>query len=166
MKLAALALLIHPLMILAPTGLFAATDWGTKAENNPGPHGFSEVLYEFTSSSANNGSGFEGLGDTWGFNNPDDNPSAPAPYSRHWDVATGLVMLFSRFVPIIAPLALAGSLAAKKCTPMTVGTMRTDGVTFGFVLLGTILLVGALLFLPVAALGPVAEHWGPIPFGG
>jgi K+-transporting ATPase ATPase A chain len=166
MKLAALALLIHPLMILAPTGLFAATDWGTKAENNPGPHGFSEVMYEFTSASANNGSGFEGLGDTWGFNNPADNPSSPAPYSRHWDIATGLVMLISRFVPIIAPLALAGGLAAKKRTPMTVGTLRTDGVTFGFVLLGTILLVGALLFLPVAALGPVAEHWGPIPFGG
>ena len=166
MKLAALALLIHPLMILAPTGLFAATDWGTKAENNPGPHGFSEVMYEFTSASANNGSGFEGLGDTWGFNNPADNPSTPAPMSRQWDIATGLVMLISRFVPILAPLALAGSLAAKKRTPMTVGTMRTDGVTFGFVLLGTILLVGALLFLPVAALGPVAEHWGPIPFGG
>ena len=86
MKLAALALLIHPLMILAPTGLFAATDWGIKAESNPGAHGFSEVLYEFSSASANNGSGFEGLGDTWGFNNPDDNPSPPAPDSRPWDI--------------------------------------------------------------------------------
>ena len=166
MKLAALALLVHPLLILAPTGLFAATDWGIKAKNNPGAHGFSEVLYEFSSASANNGSGFEGLGDTWGFNNPDDNPVSPAPYSRPWDIACGLVMLISRFVPIIAPMAFAASLAAKKPTPVTVGTLRTDTITFGCVLLGTILLVGALLFLPVAALGPMAEHFGPIPFGG
>jgi K+-transporting ATPase ATPase A chain len=166
MKLAALALLIHPLMILAPTGLFAATDWGIKAESNPGAHGFSQVLYQFTSSSANNGSGFEGLGDTWGFNKPEDNPSPPAPYSRPLDIVTALVMLFSRFVPIIAPIAFAASLAAKKPTPVTLGTLRTDTITFAFVLLGTILLIGALLFLPVAALGPIAEHFGPIPFGG
>ena len=166
MKLASLALLIHPLMILLPAGIFVAGDWGIKAQNNPGAHGFSEVLYEFTSASANNGSGFEGLGDTFGFNKPEDNPSAPAPYGVHWDIATGLVMLISRFVPILAPIALAGSLANKKMTPVTVGTMRTDTVTFGFVLLGTILLVGALLFLPEAVLGPVAEHLGPIPFGG
>ena len=75
-------------------------------------------------------------------------------------------MLIGRFVPMLAPMALAASLAAKKPTPVTVGTLRTDTITFGFVLLGTILLVGALLFLPVAALGPIAEHLGPIPFGG
>jgi K+-transporting ATPase ATPase A chain len=166
MKLASLAMLIHPLMILIPAGIFVATDWGIKAENNPGAHGFSEIVYEFSSSSANNGSGFEGLGDTWGFNDPAANPSPPAPESPYWDIATGLVMLISRFVPIIAPIALAGSLAVKKPTPFTTGTMRTDNVTFGFVLLGTILLVGALLFLPAAVLGPVAEHLGPIPFGG
>jgi K+-transporting ATPase ATPase A chain len=162
MKLAMIALLVHPIMILMPTGLFVATDWGTKAMNNPGAHGFSEVLYEFSSSSANNGSGFEGLGDTYGAN---DNPT-PAPESPYWDIATGLVMLISRFIPVIAPLAFAASLGAKKPTPFTVGTMRTDTITFGFVLLGTIILIGALLFLPVAALGPVAEHLGPIPFGG
>jgi potassium-transporting ATPase potassium-binding subunit len=162
MKLAMLALLIHPLMILGPTGLFCAPDWGAKSTNNPAAHGFSEILYEFTSASANNGSGFEGLADTYGFA---DN-TAPAPFSPHWDIATGLVMVISRFIPIIAPLAFAGSLAAKKRTPMTIGTMRTDTVTFGFVLLGTILLVGALLFLPAAVLGPVAEHLGPMPFGG
>jgi K+-transporting ATPase ATPase A chain len=166
MKLAMLALLVHPILVLGPTGLFAALDWGTKATNNPGPHGFSEVLYEFSSASANNGSGFEGLGDTWGFKKPEDNSSPPAPYSPYWDIATGLVMLLSRFVPIIAPIALAGSLAAKRPTPFTVGTLRTDTFTFGFVLLGTIMLVGALLFLPAAVLGPVAEHLGPIPFGG
>jgi K+-transporting ATPase ATPase A chain len=165
MKLAMLALLIHPIMVLGPTGLFAARDWGSEATSNPGPHGFSQILYEFSSASANNGSGFEGLGDTWGFNDPAANPSAPAPYSPYWDIATGLVMLISRLIPIIAPLALAAGLAAKKPTPFTTGTMRTDTITFGFVLLGTILLVGALLFLPAAMLGPVAEHLGPIPFG-
>jgi K+-transporting ATPase ATPase A chain len=165
MKLAMLALLIHPLMALAPTGLFAALDWGPASTNNPGAHGFSEILYEFSSASANNGSEFGGLQQTWGFNDPKANPSPPAPYAPHWDVATGLVMLISRFVPIIAPLALAAGLAAKKPTPFTSGTMRTDTVTFGFVLLGTILLVGALLFLPAAVLGPIAEHLGPIPFG-
>jgi potassium-transporting ATPase potassium-binding subunit len=158
--------LIHPIMILGPTGLFAALDWGQKATNNPGAHGFTEILYQFSSSSANNGSGFEGLGDTWGFNKPSENNSPPAPYSREWDIATGLVMVISRFIPIIAMIALAGSLATKKTTPFTAGTLRTDTVTFGFVLLGTILLVGALLFLPAAVLGPVAEHFGPIPFGG
>src|SRR6202035_5158605 len=122
MKLAMIALLIHPILILGPTGLFAAMDWGIKAENNPGAHGFSEILYEFSSSSANNGSGFEGLGDTYGAN---DNKE-PAPESIPWDIATGLVMLMSRFIPIIAPLALAASLAAKKQTPFTSGTLRTD----------------------------------------
>jgi K+-transporting ATPase ATPase A chain len=165
MKLAMLALLIHPLMILGSTGLFAATDWAEKSENNPGAHGLSETLYEFTSSSANNGSEFGGLAQTWGFYDPKTNPSPPAQFAVNWDVATGVVMLLSRFVPIIAPLALAASLAAKKPTPFTSGTMRTDTVTFAFVLLGTILLVGALLFLPAAALGPIAEHLGPLPFG-
>jgi K+-transporting ATPase ATPase A chain len=162
MKLAMLALLVHPILVLGPTGLFAALDWGTKATNNPGAHGFSEILYEFSSSSANNGSGFEGLSDTWGANDNKDH----APYSPQWDIATGLVMLFGRFLPIVAPIALAASLATKKPTPFTSGTMRTDTVTFGFVLLGTIILVGALLFLPAAVLGPVAEHLGPMPFGG
>jgi K+-transporting ATPase ATPase A chain len=162
MKLAMIALLAHPILILMPTGLFVATDWGNKAMNNPGAHGFAEVLYEFSSSSANNGSGFEGLGDTYGAN---DNPN-PAPESPYWDISTGLVMLLGRFIPVIAPLAFAASLAKKKPTPFTVGTMRTDTFTFGCVLLGTIILVGALLFLPAAVLGPVAEHFGPMPFGG
>ncbi len=166
MKLAMLALLIHPVLILAPTGLFAVLDWGPASTSNPGAHGLSEILYEFTSSSANNGSGFEGLADTYGFYDREANPSPPAPYSPHWDIATALVMLLGRFVPIIAPLALAASLARKKPTPFTSGTLRTDTLTFACVLLGTIVLVGALLFLPVAALGPVAELLGPLPFGG
>src|SRR5229473_1335725 len=93
-----------------------------------------------------------------GFNDPKANPSAPGPNSLHWDLATGIVMLIGRFVPIIAPLALAAGLARKKPTPFTAGTLRTDTITFGCLLLGTILLVGSLLFLPAAALGPIAEH--------
>jgi potassium-transporting ATPase potassium-binding subunit len=166
MKLAMLALLIHPIMILGPTGLFAALDWGKDSTNNPGPHGYAEILYEFSSASANNGSEFGGLSTAWGFNNPKANLSPPAPHSRAWDLATALVMLISRYIPIIAPIALAASLASKKRTPFTAGTLRTDTITFGFVLLGTVLLVGALLFLPAIVLGPVAEHFGPIPFGG
>jgi len=162
MKLAMIALLVHPIMILGPTGLFAANAWGMKAESNPAAHGFSEITYEFSSASANNGSGFEGLGDTYGFN---DNPT-PAPTSPHWDIATALVMLFSRYLPIVAPIAMAASLGAKKRSPFTLGTMRDDTVTFGCLLFGTIVIIGALLFLPVAALGPLADHLGPIPFGG
>ncbi len=161
MKLAMLAFLVHPFLILVPTAVFAVTP-PREATSNPGAHGLTQILYEFSSSSAGNGSGFEGLQDTWGFN---DNKDA-APHSPAWDIATGLVMLLSRFVPIIAAITLAGSLAAKPATPFTVGTLRTDTATFGVVLLGVILLLGALVFLPAAALGPVAEHFGPMPFGG
>jgi K+-transporting ATPase ATPase A chain len=162
MKLAVLALLVHPLMILGPSGLFAATDWGMKAESNPGAHGFSQIVYQFSSSSANNGSAFDGLGVTYGFYN---NPN-PAPEAKAWDIASGLVMLFSRYLPIVAPLAMAASLGYKKQTPFGLGTLRDDTFTFGCLLFGTICIVGALLFLPAAALGPLAEHLGPIPFGG
>ncbi|WP_206999568.1 potassium-transporting ATPase subunit KdpA [Trinickia mobilis] len=162
MKLAMIALLVHPILILGPSGLFSATDWGTKAEANPGAHGFTEITYQFSSSSANNGSAFDGLATTYGFNS---NPN-PAPTAVQWDTATGLVMLFSRYLPIVAPIAMAAYLGRKKMAPATLGTMRDNTATFGFLLLGTILIVGALLFLPVAALGPLAEHLGPIPFGG
>jgi len=162
MKLAMIALLVHPIMILMPTGLFASTDWGLKATSNPGPHGFSQIVYQFSSASANNGSAFDGLGVTYGFY---DNPN-PAPEARQWDIATGLVMLLARFFPIIAPIALAAGLGAKKPSPFGAGTLRDDSLTFGFLLLGTVAIIGALLFLPVAALGPLAEHWGPFPFGG
>ena len=161
-KLAVIALLIHPLMILFPTGLFAATDWGLKATSNPGPHGFSQMLYQFSSASANNGSAFDGLGVAYGFyNNPNH-----APEAIPWDIATGLVMLFSRYLPIIAPIAMAAYLGAKKPAPFGPGTLRDDTATFGFLVLATVVIVGALLFLPMAALGPMAEHFGPIPFGG
>ena len=109
---------------------------------NPGPHGFSEILYEFTSAAANNGSGFEGLAD----NNPP------------WNIATGIVLLLGRFPALIFPLAVAGFLSAKKRVPETSGTLRTDNLTFAFMLLGTVLLVGALSFMPAVVLGPVADH--------
>jgi K+-transporting ATPase ATPase A chain len=162
MKLAMIALLVHPILILGPSGLFAATGWGTTAEANPGAHGFSEIVYQYSSASANNGSAFDGLGVTYGLN---ENAS-PSPEAVPWDIGTGLVMLFSRYLPIIAPIAMAFYLGSKKVAPATLGTMSDDTITFGALLLGTIAVVGALLFLPVAALGPLAEHLGPIPFGG
>ncbi len=142
MKLALLALLVHPLLILGGTALFAATPLGASTVLNSGSHGFSEILYEFTSAAANNGSGFEGLGDN----------TVP------WNIATGIVMLAGRYVPIILPLAIAGSLAGKKTVPETSGTLRTDTVLFGSIILGSVVFIGALLFLPVAVLGPVADH--------
>src|ERR1700733_9142429 len=161
-KLAMVALLIHPLVILLPAGLFAATSWGIKAESNPGAHGLSQIVYQFSSDSANNGSAFDGLGVTYGLNN---NPN-PAPEAVPWDIAAGFVIMFGRFIPIIAPIAMAGFLGMKKSSPFGLGTLRDDTFTFGCLLFGTIVIVGALLFMPVAALGPMAEHLGPIPFGG
>jgi K+-transporting ATPase ATPase A chain len=141
-KLAMIVMLMHPLLILGGTGIFAATDWGAKATANPGPHGFSEILYEFTSASANNGSGFEGLSD-----------NTPA-----WNIATGVVLLLGRFPGLLLPIVLAGSLAAKPRVPFSSGSLRTDDLTFALMLVGTILLVGALSFLPAVVLGPVADH--------
>jgi K+-transporting ATPase ATPase A chain len=99
------------------------------------------MLYEFSSAAANNGSGFEGLGDNTPF----------------WNISTGLVMLFSRYIPILAPLALAGFLAAKPVAPETTGTLRADTATFGVTLWTVIVILGLLMFLPVAVLGPIAE---------
>jgi K+-transporting ATPase ATPase A chain len=162
MKLAMLALLVHPIMILGPSGLFAATPWGIDAVSNPGPHGLSQIVFQFSSSSANNGAAFDGLVVNYGFNGNPTPPSTAVP----WDIAGGLVMLFARYLPIVAPMALAAGLGQKKASPVTMGTLRDDTPTFGFLVLGTIMIIGALLFLPVAVLGPLAEHLGPIPFGG
>jgi potassium-transporting ATPase potassium-binding subunit len=161
-KLAVIALLLHPLLILMPTGLYAGTSWGMQAVSNPGPYGFSQMVYQFSSASANNGSAMDGLGVVYGFAN---NPS-PAPEAIPWDIGAGLVMLLGRYLPILAMLVMAASLGVKKAAPFGLGTLRDDTATFGILLLGTVLIVGALLFLPVAALGPLAEHFGPIPFGG
>ena len=142
MTLALLALLVHPALILGGTALFAAIPAGAGTVLNTGAHGFTEILYEFTSAAANNGSGFEGLGDN----------TVP------WNIATGIVMLLGRYLPVILPLAIAGSLAAKKPVPVTAGTLRTDTLLFGLIILGSVVFIGALLFLPVAVLGPVADH--------
>ena len=158
-KLAVIALLIHPLMILLPTGIFAATDWGMKAVSNPGPHGLSQMFYQFSSASANNGSAFDGLGVTYGFYN---NPN-PAPEAAAWDIAAGIVMLISRFLPIVAPVAMAAYLGSKKTSPYSLGTLRTDTSTFGYLLLGTILIVGALLFLPIAGTWAISRTFGTDP---
>ena len=141
-KLAILALVVHGFFILGGTALFAATPWGAATLNNVGPHGFSEILYEFSSASANNGSGFEGLGDN----------TVP------WNVSTGIVMLLARFLPIILPLAIVGSLMVKRRTAESVGTLGVEDGTFGGMLLVTIVIVGALTFFPAATLGPIAEH--------
>ncbi len=143
-KLAMVAILIHPLVITCGTALFAATTWGSSTTANPGAHGFSEILYEFTSSAANNGSGFEGLSD----NNP------------AWNIATGVVLLLGRFPSLLLPLAIAGSLAVKKPTPPSLGTLPTDNFTFGMTLMGVVLLVGALSFMPAVVMGPVADALG------
>jgi len=164
MKLAMIALLVHPIIILGPTALFAALSWGPQSTGNPGPHGFSEVLYEFSSSASNNGSELSGLKQTWGLNAIDPE-SPPGPYSPQWDTATGVVMLLGRFLSLIAAPALTGGLSVKPAVPVTVGTLRTDTVVFGLFLLGVVLLVGALLFLPGAVLTGAAEHFGPMPFG-
>jgi len=141
-KLAIFALLAHAIFILGGTAIFAATPWGQDTLNNVGPHGFSEMLYEFSSASSNNGSGFEGLGDD----------TVP------WNVATGIVMLLARFIPIILPLAIAGSLAVKRPSAQTAGTLGVEDSTFGIMLIATILIVGAMTFFPAAALGPIAEQ--------
>lgn len=142
MKLIAIAILAHPLIILAPAAIALAADLGKAAITNPAFHGISQVLYEYTSSAANNGSGFEGLGDNTPF----------------WNISTGLVMLFGRYISMIAMLAVAGSLVSKQRVPETSGTFRTDNKLFVGVLVGTVLMIGALTFLPGIVLGPVAEH--------
>ena len=141
--LVALTLLIHPLVILAPTGWSVAAPYGVAAMGNVGLHGYSEVLYAFTSSAANNGSAFAGL-------------NANTPW---YNMATAAVILLGRYPPIIFMMALAGSVASKPTTPTTAGTLRTDTLKFGAFWLGTILVVGALTFLPALVLGPVAEFF-------
>ncbi|MCF0041333.1 potassium-transporting ATPase subunit KdpA [Dyadobacter fanqingshengii] len=144
MKIAMIVALLHPLLILAGTALAAAFPEITLANlNNPGFHGFSEMLYEYTSSAANNGSGFEGLGD----NNP------------WWNITTGFVLILSRFIPIIGPVAIAGLLANKKHIPESAGTLRTDSATFGMMVLAVIMIITALSFFPSLTLGPIAEYF-------
>lgn len=144
MKIAMMIALLHPFLILVGTALGAAFPQYTAATlSNPGFHGFSEMLYEYTSSAANNGSGFEGLGDN----------------TLWWNISTGFVLILGRFLPIIGPVALAGILSAKKYIPESAGTLQTDTPTFGFMTLAVIVLVAALAFFPALTLGPIAEFF-------
>lgn len=141
-KLAVLAFILHPLLILLGTAVFAVTSWGRDTLSNVGPHGFSEILYEFSSATANNGSGFEGLGDN----------------TLPWNIVTGIIMLLARFIPIVIPLAIAGSLSMKRISVESTGTLSVEDITFGLMLFVTIIFTVALTFLPAAMLGPIAEH--------
>lgn len=146
MKIAMVIALFHPFLILTGTALASylfKQDPSVGWLNNPSFHGFSEMLYEFTSASANNGSGFEGLGD----NNP------------FWNISTGIVLLLSRFLPLIGPVAIAGILAQKKYIPESAGTLKTDTSTFGIMIFAVIVIVAALSFFPALALGPLAEFF-------
>lgn len=142
MKLALIALLLHPLFILGGVAVFSVTPWGRETIQDAGSHGLSEIIYEFSSAAANNGSGFEGLRDN----------TVP------WNVATGVIMLLARYLPILLPLAIAASLGVKPGVSESAGTFRTDSWMFGIILAGTIIIVGALLFLPLAVLGPISEQ--------
>jgi len=145
-KIAALVAIAHPFLILVGTAIASnvfVNNPGIGWLNNPSFHGFSEMLYEFTSSSANNGSGFEGLGDATPF----------------WNLMCGFVMLLARFIPIIGPLAIAGSLASKKYIPASAGTLQVDSVAFNMVLISVIIIIAALSFFPALTLGPIAEYF-------
>jgi potassium-transporting ATPase potassium-binding subunit len=142
MKMSSIAILVMPFIVLTGTAVAVSVEAGRAAVANPGPHGFSEILYAFSSAGNNNGSAFAGI-------------SANTPF---YNVALALVMWLGRFWPIVAVLAIAGSLAAKKRVPASEGTMPTHGVTFVILLIGTVLLVGALTFVPALALGPIVEH--------
>lgn len=153
MKIAAIIALFHPFLVLTGTALsayFAAHHpqmaWSVQPSawlNNPSNHGFSEMLYEYTSSSANNGSGFEGLADN----------------NIFWNITTGIVMILGRFIPIIGPVAIAGILAKKKYIPESAGTLQTDTVTFGIMTYAVIMIIAALAFFPALTLGPIAEYF-------
>lgn len=151
MKIATLVALVHPFVILTGTAVacyywvrhpeFVASEGGWL--NNPGFHGLSEMLYEYTSASANNGSGFEGLGDATYF----------------WNFTTGLALMISRYFPLIGQVAIAGLLARKKFIPESAGTLKTDTVTFAVMTFSVIFIVAALSFFPALTLGPVAEYF-------
>ncbi len=140
--LATVAMLIHPIIILAPTAFALVHKVGTSSILNPGFHGLSEVIYAFTSGAANNGSAFAGL-------------STNTPF---YNVSIGLVMLVGRYLSMAAMVAMAGSLAAKRIVPASAGTLATDSWSFAWVYLFVTLIVGALTFFPALALGPIAEH--------
>jgi potassium-transporting ATPase potassium-binding subunit len=146
-KLVMLVLMVLSATILGFTAWASVSDWGVAGLNNAGPHGFSEILYAFSSCVGNNGSAFAGL------------TAAPADGNPHWDTTLGVAALIGRFLMIVPILALAGNLASKKHIPASAGTFKTEGATFVVLLIGTVVLVGALTFLPGLAIGPIVEHY-------
>ena len=142
-KLVMIVLMVLSTTILGFTAWAAVTPWGQGARANLGPHGFSEILYAYSSGVGNNGSAFAGLSGN----------------EIHWDTTTGLAMLVGRFLMIVPVLALAGNLAGKKLIPASAGTFQCEGFTFIALLIGTVLLVGALTFVPALAMGPIVEHF-------
>lgn len=142
MKLATLVLILHPLLILGFSALAVAVPAGLAGITNPGFHGLSQVLYEYSSSAANNGSGFEGLADN----------------SFFWNLTAGSAMFYGRYIPIVLQLAIAGALMVKRPVSESVGTLRTDTLTFPVTLAMMVLIFAALTFFPALALGPIAEH--------
>ena len=142
MKLTALCIIIHPFLILAFSAIAVAVQAGLEGITNPGFHGLSQVLYEYASSAANNGSGFEGLADNTLF----------------WNITTGLAMFFGRYLSIIIQMAIAGSLMKKSFVSESAGTLHTDTLSFAVILVFVVYIFAALTFFPVLALGPVAEH--------
>ena len=142
MKMSSIAILVMPFIVLTGTAVAVSVDAGRTAVGNPGAHGFSEILYAFSSAGNNNGSAFGGI----------------SANTTFYNAALALTMWLGRFWPIVAVLAVAGALAAKKRIPVSDGTMPTHGPTFVVLLIGTVLLVGALTFVPALALGPIVEH--------
>ena len=142
MKMVSIAILVTPLLVLLGTSVAVLTEAGRAGLSNPGPHGFTQVLYAFSSATNNNGSAFAGL-------------SANSPF---YNIALGVVMWLGRFAVIVPVLAMAGSLAAKKRLTVTEGTLPTHGPLFVVLLIGVVLLVGLLNYVPALALGPVVEH--------
>jgi len=141
-KLIAFAILVHPFIILFPSAMALTTKVGLSSLGNPGFHGLTETIYQFTSAAANNGSAFAGYNGNTLFSN----------------TATGIVMLLGRYLSMIILLAVAGSLASKHAVPETIATFRTDNTTFVVILISVVIIIGALTFLPALALGPIAEH--------
>lgn len=141
-----LILLVHPIAILIPGAITLALSDQLAGISNPGFHGLAQVIYEYASAAANNGSGFEGLAD-----------SQPAPTALWWNLSTAFSLLMGRYVPIVALLLLADGMSRKQAVPLTVGTLRTDTALFTGVTAGVVLILGALTFFPVLALGPIAE---------
>jgi len=143
-----LILLVHPIFILIPGAITMAFPDQLSGISNPGFHGLTQVIYEYASAAANNGSGFEGLAD-----------SQPAPTGLWWNLSASISLLGGRYIPIVALILLAEGMARKPVVPMTTGTLRTDTGLFTAVTAGVILIMGALTFFPVLALGPIAEHF-------